>query len=149
MPRTAVKIVVFFVALPVVCSAQLVTVGAGVLTSERAPEPVVELHVATPPFLATRAYLTLSWTDESGKPTVITAAERSLLRRKSVSVGLGAGLLWLEGNDYEPYPIVVSSTVIPLPVPRTAFVAIASTQPFQDFAWSVVLKIGVTAWFRR
>lgn len=132
-----------------VCSAQLVTVGVGVLTSTRAPEPVAELHAATPPILKTRAYLTLSWTDESGNPTVITAAERSLFGRKSVSVGAGAGLLWLEGNDYRPYPIMVSSTVIPLPLPRTAFVAIASTQPFQDFEWSIVLKIGVAAWFRR
>lgn len=149
MHQTVASLIVFFVALPLVCSAQLATVGGGVLTSKRAPEPVAELHVATPPVLATRAYLTLSWTDESGKPTVITAAERSLLRRKPASVGLGAGLLWLEGNDYEPYPIVVSSTVIPLPVPRTAFVAIASTQPFQEFEWSVVLKIGVTVWFLR
>ena len=103
--------------------AQLATIGAGVLTSKRAPEPVAELHAATPPFLATRAYLTLSWTDESGKPTVITAAERSLLGRKPVLVGVGAGLLWLEGNDYEPFPILVSSVVIPLPLPRTAFAA--------------------------
>lgn len=140
---------VLLVALPVVCGGQLATVGAGVLTSKRAPEPVAELHAATPPLFATRAYLTLSWTDESGKPTVITAAERSLLARKYALAGLGAGLLWLEGNDYRPYPIVVSSAVIPLPVPRTAFVAIASTQPFQEFEWSVVLKVGVTAWFVR
>src|SRR5687767_13456380 len=140
MNRTALGLVVFFVALPVASDAQLATVGVGVLTSKRAPEPVAELHAATPPILATRAYLTLSWTDESAKPTVITAAERSLLGRKPALVGLGAGLLWLEGNDYRPYPIVVSSTAIPLPLPRTAFVAIASTQPFQDFEWSLVLK---------
>ena len=149
MHRVALGLIVFFVALPATGNSQLVTVGAGVLTSKRAPEPVAELHAATPPVLATRAYLTLSWTDESGKPTIITAAERSLLGRKPVMVGFGAGLLWLEGNDYEPYPIVVSSTVIPLPLPRTAFVAIASTQPFQDFEWSLVLKIGVTLWFVR
>ena len=149
MHRIALGLALFFVAAPVSGDAQLVTVGAGVLTSTRAPEPVAELHAATAPFFKTRAYVTLSWTDESGKPTVITAAERSVLSLKRASTGLGAGLLWLEGNDYEPYPIVVSSTVIPLPVPRTAFVAIASTQPFQDFEWSIILKVGVTAWFRR
>lgn len=151
MHRVALSLIVFFAALPVTGYSQLATVGAGVLTSKRAPKPVAELHAATPPILATRAYLTLSWTDESGKPTIITAAERSLVGRKPVLVGLGAGLLWLEGNDYRPYPIVVSSTVIPLPLPlpRTAFVAIASTQPFQDFEWSLVLKIGVTIWFVR
>jgi hypothetical protein len=146
---TALSLVVLFVALPVTGDAQLATIGAGVLTSTRAPEPVAELHAATPPILATRAYLTLSWTDESAKPTVITAAERSLLSRRLALVGLGAGLLWLEGNEYRPYPIVVSSTVVPLPLPRTAFVAIASTQPFQDFEWSLVLKIGVSLWFVR
>ena len=149
MHRTAISLIAFVLALPVAGDAQLVTVGAGVLTSERAPEPVAELHAATAPVLATRAYVTLSWTDESGKPTIITAAERSIVGTKAARVGLGAGLLWLEGNDYEPYPIVVSSTVIPLPLPRTAFVAIASTQPFQDFEWSLVLKIGVTLWFVR
>jgi hypothetical protein len=149
MHRATLRFIVFLVALPVAADAQFATVGAGVLTSKRAPEPVVELHAATPPIFATRAYVTLSWTDESGKPTIITAAERSIVGRQAVRVGLGAGLLWLEGNDYEPYPIIVSSTVIPLPLPRTAFVAIASTQPFQDFEWSLVLKVGVTIWFVR
>jgi hypothetical protein len=144
--RTALALTV---ALPAVAGAQFATVGAGALMSKRAPELVGELHAQTPPFRATRAYFTLSWTDDSAKPTVITAAERRVLARKAASVGLGAGLLWLEGNDYRPYPIVVSSTVVPLPIPRTAAVAIASTQPFQDFEWSLVLKVGVTVWFVR
>jgi hypothetical protein len=128
--------------------AQFATVGGGVLLADKFHEPVAELHAETPPLFASRAYLTLSWTDESASPTVITAAERNLLRGKAI-VGLGAGLLWLEPNDYKPYPILVSSTVVPLPIPRTAVVAIASTQPFQDFQWSVVLKVGVTFWFVR
>jgi hypothetical protein len=136
-------------ACPVMAGAQFATVGAGVLIGEKFREPVGELHAQTPPFFASRAYLTLSWTDESAKPTVISAAERSVVRSKVALVGLGAGLLWLEGNDYRPYPIVVTSTVIPLPIPRTAVVAIASTQPFQDFDWSLVLKVGVTVWFVR
>lgn len=129
--------------------AQFATVGAGVLLSSRVPEPIAELHAETPPIASARAYVTLSWSDASAKPTLITAAERSVVHRKGVGVGLGAGLLWLEGNDYRPYPIVVSATVVPLPVPRTAVVAIASTQPFQDFAWSLVLKVGGTVWFVR
>jgi hypothetical protein len=63
--------------------------------------------------------------------------------------GIGAGLLWLEVNEYRPYPILLSSTVVPLPIPRTAVVGIVSTQPFQHFEWSVVLKVGVTVWFVR
>src|SRR3989442_1682181 len=57
--------------------------------------------------------------------------------------------LWLEPDNYKPYPIIVSSTVVPLPIPRTSFVAIASTQPFQDFEWSLALEVGVTLWFVR
>lgn len=129
--------------------AQLATVGAGVLLTKYDPQPVAELHAETPPLFRTRAYGTLSWTDESARPTVITAAERSILVTGATMTGLGAGLLWLDVNDYRPYPILVSSTVIPLPVPRTALVVIGSTQPFQDFDWSLVLKLGITAWFRR
>lgn len=148
MRYTALGFIGLVALLPATASAQFATVGAGVLMGEHFSEPVAELHAETPPVLASRAYLTLSWTDESASPTVISAAERNLLRGKAI-VGLGAGLLWLEGNDYRPYPIVVSSTVVPLPIPRMAVVAIGSTQPFQDFAWSVVLKVGVTVWFVR
>lgn len=130
-------------------AAQFATVGAGLLMSKRPSEPVAELHAETPPLLSARAYATFSWTDESAKPTIISAAERRLLDTKRTITGLGAGLLWLDVNDYRPYPIVVSSTVVPLPIPRTAVVAIASTQPFQDFAWSLVMKVGVTFWFVR
>ena len=136
-------------------AAQLATVGAGALFTERPTEPVFELHAETPPVVGlplldgARAYATLSWTDDRAAPTVITAAERPLLRYGPGFTGLGAGLLWLEPADYHPYPILVSSTALPLPVPRTSFVLIGSTQPFQDRAWSVVAKIGVTVLFIR
>lgn len=123
--------------------AQLVTVGAGVLVSDRPTEPVAELHAAAPAVAGVRPYLTLSWTDESASPTAITAAERSILQTPVSSTGLGAGLLWLDANDYRPYPMLVSSTVVPLPLPRTSMVAVGSTLPFEDFEWSLVLKIGV------
>lgn len=147
--HVTVRIAFSIAALPVAASAQFATIGAGVLLSERPSEAVYELHAETPPWHASRAYATLSWTDESAKPTVITAAERALVQRKFAIVGLGTGLLWLEGNDYRPYPIIVSSSVVPLPIPRTAVVVIGSTQPFQKFDWSVVLKIGVTLWLVR
>ena len=146
MLRTLFTLVVLAGAFPLAADAQFATVGGGVLLADRLREPVAELHAETPPFLQSRAYFTLSWTDESASPTVITAAERSLLRGK-VMLGLGAGLLWLEPNDYKPYPILVSTTIVPLPIPRTAVLAIASTQPFQEFEWSLVLKVGVTFWF--
>jgi hypothetical protein len=149
MPRAALLLIAILSTAPSTLNAQFATVGGGALLSKRDPEPVAELHAETPPAFRTRAYFTLSWTDESSKPTVITAAERSILSSRRALVGLGAGLLWLEGNDYEPYPIIVSSTVIPLPIPRTAIVAIGSTQPFQDFEWSVVVKVGFTFWFVR
>lgn len=102
--------------------AQLATVGGGALVTERGTDAVGELHAETPPFADGRA---------------------------GAFTGIGAGLLWLEVKDYEPDPMVVSSTVIPLPIPRTSFVVIASTTPFDDFDWSLVLKVGVTAVFVR
>ena len=149
MLRTVVSVGVFSVALVVTSEAQFATAGAGVLMSDRPPEPVAELHAETPPVLGARAYATVSWTDESIKPTLITASERPVVYVGSAFAGLGAGLLWLDANGYRPYPIVVSSTVVPLPIPQMSVVAIASTQPFQDFEWSLVLKAGVTVWFLR
>lgn len=130
-------------------TAQIATIGAGALLSGRDPVVVYELHGQTPPLAEWRGYGTLSWTDQSAAPTVITAAERPLLTFGDAFTGIGGGLLWLEANDYAPYPILVSSTVIPLPIPRTSVVVIASSQPFQDFGWSVVLKVGVTLFFIR
>ena len=147
--RSVIITAVFSAAIASASEAQLATVGAGVLLSKRSPQPVAELHAESPPFYRTRAYITLSWTDDSSKPTVISAAERSVLHVRRATTGIGAGLLWLEVNDYKPYPIIVSSTVVPLPIKRTSFVGIASTQPFQDFEWSLVLKIGVLVWFVR
>ncbi|MDH3292422.1 MAG: hypothetical protein OEO20_15440 [Gemmatimonadota bacterium] len=138
-----------WLASPTVASAQLVTVGGGVLVTKRSTEPVAELHGETPPLVGARAYVTLSWTDESTKPTIISAVERPVVHLGSAFAGVGAGLLWLETNDYRPYPMLVSSTVVPLPVPRTSFVFIASTLPFEDFDWSLVFKIGVTVVFLR
>lgn len=129
--------------------AQVGTVGAGVLVSERPTEPVFELHAETPPVTQWRGYVTLSWTDESASPTVITAAERPVLRFGGGFTGLGAGLLWLEATDYEPDAMLVTSTVLPLPIPRTSVVVIGSTLPFEDFDWSVVLKLGITLFFGR
>ena len=119
------------------------------LATSRSTDAVGELHAETPPFAGMRGYVTASWIRESAKPAVITAAERPVLQAGRVAVGLGAGLLWLEVNDYRPYPMLVSSTVVPLPVPRTSLVVIGSTLPFEDFDWSLVVKVGVTVWFVR
>lgn len=130
-------------------AGQIVTVGGGALFSERPVEPVFELHAETPPIAGWRGYATLSWTDQSSAPTVITAAEHPVVRWGSAFTGLGAGLLWLEMNDYRPDPMLVSSTVLPLPIPRTSLVVIGSTLPFEDFDWSLVLKVGITVLFVR
>ena len=129
--------------------AQIVTIGAGGLVSKHPAEVVYELHGETPPFFNSRAYITLSWTRESAKPAVISAAEYPVLHYGDGFTGLGAGLLWLEVNDYQPYTMLVSTTVIPLPVPRTSFVMIGSVLPFEKFDWSVVFKIGFTLFFIR
>jgi hypothetical protein len=151
MPSTGAVLLcgLSWLVFPTVASAQLLTIGGGVLVTKRSTEPVAELHGETPPLVGARAYVTLSWTDESTKPTIISAAERPVVHVGRAFAGLGVGLLWLETNDYRPYPMLVSSTVVPLPVPRTSFVLIASTLPFEDFDWSLVLKVGVTVVFVR
>ncbi len=147
--RTIMILVLLHLTTAAGAPAQFLTIGGGALISTRSPEPVAELHAETPPVQQARAYITLSWTDESYQPTAITAVERPVVGVGRATAGLGAGLLWLERNDYRPYPIIVSSTVLQLPIPRTSVVAIASTQPFQDFEWSLVIKLGFTAWFVR
>lgn len=130
-------------------SAQIVTVGGGVLLSDGPTQPVFEFHAETPPVGSWRVYGTLSWTDESIAPTFIAAAERPVFRNGDAYTGVGAGLIALEANDHEVDAMLVSSTVVPLPVPRTSFVLIASTLPFESFDWSVVAKISVAAFFGR
>ncbi len=151
MPSTGAVLLcgLLWLVSPTAASAQLLTIGGGALVTKRSTEPVAELHGETPPLAGARAYVTLSWTDESAKPTIISAAEWPVVHVGRAFAGLGVGLLWLETNDYRPYPILASSTVVPLPVPRTSFVLIASTLPFQDFDWSLVLKVGVTVVFVR
>lgn len=97
--------------------AQVVTGGAGVLLSDGPATPVAELHAAAPPLAGIRPYLTLSWTDEDLHPTAITAAENTVLRTPASTTGLGAGLLWIEDDGYRAHSMLVSPTVVPLPIP--------------------------------
>lgn len=128
---------------------QMATLGAGVLLSDGPTQPVFEFHAATQPVRQTRAYATISWTDESLSPVVIAAAERRIVSFGGGGIGVGAGALMLTEPSFEAIPIAVSSTVIPLRIPRTSVVAIASTAPFDDFQWSLVLKASVLLWFAR
>lgn len=149
MHRTALSLAVLSSILVLAAGAQRVSLGAGVLLSDRPSEPSFDLHIDSPPFYKIRAELTLAWNDKSSKPTVITEAERSLVDTKWFAFDAGAGLLWLEANDYRPFPAIISTTVLPLPVPRATIVGVASTQPFQDFEWSLVLKVSISLWSGR
>jgi hypothetical protein len=132
-----------------IMEAQMATLGVGALLSDGPMQPVFEFHAATAPVRQTRAYATFSWTDESVSPVIIAAVERRVLNFRGGGVGLGAGALVLTEPDVEAIPIAVSSTVIPLRIPRTSIVAIGSTAPFDDFQWSLVLKASVLLWFAR
>ncbi|MGH7520071.1 MAG: hypothetical protein ACREMI_02215 [Gemmatimonadales bacterium] len=149
MHRTALSLAVFSTTLILAAAAQRVAVGVGVLLSNRPSAPSFDLHIDGPPLYKTRAELTLAWNDKSAKPTVITELERSIIDTKAFAFDLGAGLLWLDANEYRPFPAIISTTVVPLPIPRLAIVAIGSTQPFQDFEWSLVLKGSMSLWSGR
>ena len=131
-----------------VSHGQFATLGGGALLSERPIEGVAEINVQSPQFFKSRAYATFSWTNDSWKPTYIAAIERKILGKKGVfATGLGAGLLMIEPKDYKPDFMVVSSTMVPLPIPNTAFVVIGSVLPFEEFEWSLVVKVGWAFWF--
>jgi len=128
--------------------AQLGTLGAGALITESNVDPVAEVYLGAPPVHEFRAYGIGSWTDESWSPTFITAVERVVLPTDHSFTTLGAGALWLEFKDYEPDFILTSTTVVPLPfAPSLSFVVVGSTQPFQDFDWTIVTKLAITLFF--
>lgn len=129
--------------------AQMATIGVGVLLTDGTAQPAFELHVATRAVRQTRAYATLSWTDESISPVIIAAAERRVVTFGGGGVGLGAGVVMPTETTFDAIPIIVSSSVVPLGIPRTSMVAIASTAPFEEFQWSLVLKASVLLWFAR
>lgn len=78
MHRTALSLAVFSAVLSFAAPAQAqrLSVGAGVLLSDRPSEPTYNIHLDSPPLYKTRAELTLSWNDETSTPTIITEAER-------------------------------------------------------------------------
>ena len=124
--------------------AQFVTVGAGALFTKDNVDAVAELLVTAPPLVwEFRPYLTTSWVLDEIRPTFITAAERPIWRTSHHFTALGAGVLWLQPANYTPYPIIVSTTAIFPPIPRTMLVGIGSVQPFQDWSWSIVAKVAV------
>ena len=154
MHRTARRLAVFSAVLALAAcaaraEAQRLALGAGILLSDHPSQPSYDIHFDSPPFHKTRAELTVSWSDQSSKPTIITEAERSIIDSKRFALDAGAGLLWFEFNDYRPYPALISTAVVPLPVPRTAIVAVGSTQPWQDWEWSLVLKASFMIWAKR
>ncbi|NIN49326.1 MAG: hypothetical protein GTN62_04330 [Gemmatimonadales bacterium] len=137
------------VASPSLLDAQVATAGVGVLLTKRSTDPVAEVYVASPPLWDVRAYATFSWTDDDIEPTIISAVDRVSLRSPISFTTAGVGFLWLAPQNHRPYPIVVSTTVITVPLPRTSIVLIGSTQPFQSWDWSVVAKVAVTVLFMR
>jgi hypothetical protein len=141
--RGALALVLVGAVLAVPVQGQRLSIDAGLLVGNFPSEPVFEIHGDSPPFWSSRAAFTVSWTDDSFKPALITEAQRSLVDAKTISIGLGAGLLWLEDNHYRPYPIIISTTFVPVPIPRTGLVAVAATQPFQEFDWSLVVALSV------
>jgi hypothetical protein len=131
-------------------AAQVGTLGAGALITESDVKPVAELYLGAAPVRGFRAYGIGSWTEDSWRPTLITAVEREVIPTPYSFTTLGVGLVWLEFEDYQPYPILASTTVVPMPfLPSSSFVVVGSTQPFQDFQWTVVAKLAVTLFLKR
>lgn len=136
------------VVLPAGSAAQVGTLGAGALITESNTDPVAELYLGAPLVKGFRPYGIASFTKGSWSPTFITAVEREIVKTSFSFTTLGAGLAWLEFKDYRGYPILTSTTVFPLPFSeKLSFVVVASTQPFQDYQWTVVAKVAITLFF--
>ena len=130
---------------PACSAAQVGTLGAGALITESKVDGVAEVYLGAPPLSGVRAYGIGSWTKDSWSPAFNTAVEHEIVATKHSFTTLGAGLVWPEFKDYRGYPILTSTTVVPLPFARPlSFVLVGSTQPFQDFQWTVVAKLAVT-----
>ncbi len=115
------------------------------LISERPAEPVLELHAETPPFGSARAYVTVSWTDESWNPTLITAAERPVLHVDEAFLGVGAGLLWLDANDYSPNPMLVRLSPTHARIEQTKRIPIGESFKFFSMKCAVNLSPNITS----
>src|SRR5260370_11741357 len=118
MLRTTLSVAVLATTCAALAGAQRFSVDAGLLVGKFPSEPVFELHGDSPPFYATRASFTLSWTDDSEKPTVLTEAEHSIVDAKAIGIGLGAGLLWLADNQYRSHPLLTAPPILPPPLCR-------------------------------
>ena len=151
VPRLGLALAaLFLLAVPARASAQMGTLGAGALITEGNADGVAEIYLGAPPLKGFRVYGIGSWTEGSWSPTFITAVEREAITTPISFTTLGAGLVWPEFKDYRGYPILTSTTVVPLPFSESlSFVVVGSTQPFQDYQWTVVAKLAVTLFFSR
>jgi hypothetical protein len=135
-------------AFPPRATAQLGTLGAGALVTESNTDAVAELYLGAPLAKGFRPYGIASFTKGSWSPTFITAIEREVVTTSFSFTTLGAGLVWPEFKDYRGYPILTSTTVFPLPFSeKLSFVVVGSTQPFQDYQWTLVAKVAITLFF--
>lgn len=133
---------------PARAGAQVGTFGVGALITEDNVDGVAEAYLGAPLLRGFRPYLISSWTEGSWSPTFITAVEHEVVTTSHSFTTLGAGLVWLEFKDYRGYPILTSTTVVPLPFAEPlSLVVVGSTQPFQDYQWTVVAKLAVTLFF--
>ncbi len=117
--------------------------GVGGVFTEQFAEPAVEVWLASPPYRDFRAYLTTSWTDEDAHPTFISAVDGAFLKTRRLLVSAGGGAVWLRSDRYRAFPLLTATAVAPLPLEPLNLVVVSSTQPFQDWAWTVVVKAAV------
>jgi hypothetical protein len=136
--------------LPARSAAQVGTLGAGALVTESNTDGVAEVYLGAPPIRGFRPYGIASFTKGSWSPTFITAVEHEIVTTSFSFTTLGAGLVWPEFKDYRGYPILTSTTVFPLPFSeKLSFVVVGSTQPFQDYEWTLVAKVAITLFFSK
>ena len=141
--------VLLLLALPVGAHAQIVSFGAGTVTSDAGTQVVVEEYVATPALTRfnIRPYGIISVpVEDVGNPTFVSAVDASIVSGEWGWSAAGPGLVWLPFLDYRPQFTMTSMTGLNLHWPFWSVVVIGSTR-MQSRAWSVVVKLNYTAAF--
>lgn len=154
-PRPVASACLLLLGLAVPAHAQIVSVGAGSLTTPHGTNDVLEVYAGGPLYaLGLRPYTIISWADmdPTEEPTVIVAAERQYLSAFTpagwgISSAAGPGFVLLPFTDYRPEFQLTNTLILGTPIPRTSVVLLGSWQPFDADDWAVVAKASVAPIF--
>lgn len=142
-PRLAVAAILFLFAVP--GSSQILSLGAGTVTTEISTEWTLEAYVASPPLARSRLYSILARSETANVATL--NLDIGVIENERWQVRPSLGLGWFSFADYEKHNLASVTAIRFLPR-KWKIVAIYS----RDLDWnsdSLVLKFDRTLLFRK